>query len=32
MVGNCRLNGIDPEHYLRHVLLVIANRPVSRVS
>jgi len=25
LFGTCRLNGIDPEHYLRHVLNVIAD-------
>ncbi|MCW2479540.1 transposase domain-containing protein, partial [Candidatus Symbiopectobacterium sp. NZEC135] len=28
----CRLNSIDPERYLQHVLNVIADWPVSRVS
>lgn len=32
LIGSCRLNGIDPEHYLRHVLSVIADWPVNRVS
>ncbi|WP_447836234.1 transposase domain-containing protein [Aeromonas salmonicida] len=32
MLGTSRLNGVDPEHYLRHVLNVIADRPVNRVS
>ncbi|WP_322785048.1 transposase domain-containing protein [Klebsiella grimontii] len=32
IIGSCRLNGIDPERYLRHVLSVIADWPVSRVG
>lgn len=32
LIGSCRLNGIDPEHYLHHVLSVIADWPVSHVS
>ena len=32
LVGSCRLNGIDPKHYLHHVLTVIADWPLSRVS
>ncbi|PKQ71147.1 hypothetical protein CJP16_21740 [Aeromonas sobria] len=32
LLGTCRLNGVDPEHYLRHVLNVIADWPVNRVS
>ena len=32
LVETCRLNGIDPEAYLRHVLGVIADHPVNRVD
>lgn len=32
LLGTCRLNGVDPEHYLRHVLDVIADWPINRVS
>ena len=32
LLGTCRLNGVDLEHYLRHVLNVIADWPVNRVS
>ncbi|EFA7778120.1 transposase domain-containing protein, partial [Escherichia coli] len=28
----CKLNNVDPESYLRHVLGVIADWPVNRVS
>jgi len=31
LLGTCRLNGVDPEHYLRHVLNVIADWPINRV-
>ncbi|GKJ61885.1 hypothetical protein NUKP32_53670 [Klebsiella variicola] len=31
-IGSYRLNGIDPESYLRHVLSVIADWPVNRVG
>lgn len=31
-IGTCKLNGVDPESYLRHMLDVIADRPVNRVS
>ncbi|MCW2482687.1 IS66 family transposase, partial [Candidatus Symbiopectobacterium sp. NZEC135] len=30
LIGTCRLNSIDPERYLQHVLNVIADWPVSR--
>lgn len=32
LIGSCRLNDIDLEHYLRHVLSVIADWPVNRVG
>lgn len=32
LIGSCRLNGIDPECYLRYVLSVIADWPVNRVG
>ena len=28
----CKLNGIDPEAYLRHLLTVIADHPINRVA
>lgn len=32
LIGTCRLNGIDPERYLHHILNVIADWPVSLVG
>ena len=32
LIGTCKLNDVDPENYLRHVLGVIADWPVNRVS
>ena len=32
LIGSCKLNGIDPERYLHHVLDVIADWPVNRVG
>lgn len=32
LIGSYRLNGIDPEGYLRHVLSVIAGWPINRVG
>lgn len=32
LIGTCKLNGVDPESYLRHVLDLIADWPVNRVS
>lgn len=31
LIGTCKLNGVDPESYLRYVLDVIADWPVNRV-
>ncbi|OUE62994.1 transposase [Citrobacter freundii] len=32
LIGTCKLNGVEPESYLRHVLNVIADWPINRVS
>ena len=32
LIGTCRLNGIDPHHYLRHVLERIATYPINRIE
>ena len=32
LIGSCRLNGIDPHLYLRHVLERIASHPINRIE
>ncbi len=32
LIGSAKLNGIDPELYLTHVLAVIADHPIHRIS
>jgi hypothetical protein len=32
VIGSCRLNGIDPHLYLRHVLECIASHPINRIE
>ena len=32
LIGCCKLNGIDPEAYLRHVFERIADHPINRIN
>lgn len=32
LIGSAKLNGIDPQAYLRYVLTHIADYPVNRIS
>lgn len=32
LIETCKLNAIDPEAYLRHVLAIIADYPINRVA
>lgn len=32
LLGTCRLNGLDPEAYLRHILSILPEWPSNRVD
>ena len=32
LVGSAKLDGLDPQAYLRHVLTIIADHPIHRIS
>jgi transposase len=32
LTGSCKLNGVEPEAYLRHVLAIIAEYPINKIK
>ena len=32
LIGSCKLNGVGPEAYLRHVLAIIAEYPINKIK
>ncbi|MFT4465846.1 MAG: transposase domain-containing protein, partial [Sodalis sp. (in: enterobacteria)] len=32
LIGSCKLNGVEPEAYLRHVLAIIADHPINKIK
>jgi transposase len=32
LIGSCKLNDIEPESYLRHVLATIADYPINQIK
>lgn len=32
LIGTAKLNGMDPQTYLRHVLTHIADHPINRIN
>ncbi len=32
LIGTCKLTGVDPEAYLRHVFERIADHPINRID
>lgn len=32
LIGTAKMNGVDPEAYLRHVLARIADHPINRID
>ncbi|MFT4465723.1 MAG: transposase domain-containing protein, partial [Sodalis sp. (in: enterobacteria)] len=32
LIGSCKLNGVEPEAYLRHVLAIIADHHINKIK